>query len=123
MKQQIVTIYLGLLTLILVIGCSETKKNVADKKTIATVTKKEKVTPNATSTLSIEGMVCKMGCGASIRKVLNDEKGVANCEIDFKEERKVNLLKINYDSTLISQQKMILLLSSINERQFKVAVH
>jgi len=123
MKQQIVTIYLGLLTLILVIGCSETKKNVADKKTIATVTKKEKVTPNATSTLSIEGIVCKMGCGASIRKALNDEGGVANCEIDFEEERKVNVLKINYDSTLISQQKMILLLSSINERQFKVAVH
>lgn len=122
MKQQIATIYLGLLTLILVIGCSETKKNDADKKTIATVTKNEKITPNATSILSIEGMVCKMGCGASIRKALNDEGGVANCEIDFEEERKVNVLKINYDSTLIDQQKMIQLLSSINDRQFKVAV-
>ena len=104
MKQQI-TIYLGLLTLILVIACSETKKNDADKKTIATVTKKEKVTPNATSTLSIEGMVCKMGCGASIRKVLNDEKGVANCEIDFKEERKVNLLKSTMIALLLANKK------------------
>jgi copper chaperone CopZ len=97
------------------------KKNSAVKKRIEA--NKEKVIPNSSSVLAIEGMVCKMGCGASIRKALNDVGGVAKCDIDFKEERKVNLLKINYDSTYISEQKIVQLISTMNDGQFKIAIH
>ena len=116
------TFYFGIIALMLIFGCTESKKSTSVNKPISIAVKKEKVVPNSTSILAIEGMVCKMGCGASIRKALNDEGGVANCQIDFEEERKINVLKIKYDSTIITQKKMIQLLSSINDRQFKVAV-
>ncbi len=116
------TFYFGIIALIFIVSCTDSKKSALVNKPVSSAAKKEKVVPNSISILAIEGMVCKMGCGASIRKALNDEGGVANCQIDFEEERKINVLKIKYDSTIITQQKMIQLLSSINDRQFKVAV-
>ena len=121
MKQIITFTLFGFITLLILISCKEAKKNSSVKKPLEV--KKEKIIANISSVLEIEGMVCKMGCGASIRKALNDVGGVAKCDIDFKEERKVNLLMINYDSTRITEQKMIQLLSTINDGQFKIAVH
>lgn len=121
MKQLITFTFFALITLLFLINCTEVKKKSAVKK--PKEANKEKVIPNSTSVLAIEGMVCKMGCGSSIRKALIDVGGVAKCDIDFKEERKVNLLKINYDSTHISEQKMVKLLSTINDGQFKIAIH
>ena len=107
-----------LVVFVMLFSCSSNEQ----KKQVIKSPVREKVVANQIMVAEVEGMVCKMGCGASIRKALNDEGGVANCQIDFEEERKINVLKIKYDSTIITQQKMIQLLSSINERQFKVAV-
>ena len=111
-----------ILSFLFLISCSESDHRDSAKKQVYSDPKKEKVIPNASSVLAIEGMVCKMGCGASIRKSLTENGGVANCEIDFEEERKVNFLKIKYDSTQVTLQKMMQLLSTINDKQFKVTL-
>jgi len=107
-----------LLTLFFACGQSENQIQVAKK-----VDKKEiPVTVNANKTISlnIEGMVCEMGCGSSIRKALKDTKAVDRCSFDFKDERKVNVATISFDSTAISQDKIVSIISSLNDKQFKV---
>lgn len=121
MKYSIKSICLTMVALLYLASCSQTVKTTSNKKQITSSSIKKKVIPNASSVLAIEGMVCKMGCGASIRKSLSENGGVANCEIDFK-ERKVNFLKIKYDSTQVTLQKMMQLLSTINDKQFKVTL-
>lgn len=96
-------------------GCS------ADKTTV----KAEKNTPkklelNRTLTVEIEGMVCEKGCGSSIRKALKETGAVGNCTFDFVDERPVNTAIIEFDKDQISADKIIRIISSINENQFSV---
>lgn len=87
------------------------------KKTIQpTITSKA----NKTIELDIEGMVCEMGCGSSIRKELKNTHAVNQCSFDFKEDRKQNKATILFDSTQISSQKIIALIEKLNDRQFNV---
>jgi copper chaperone CopZ len=67
-------------------------------------------------------MVCEMGCGSSIRKALKDTKAVDRCSIDFKDERKVNVATISFDSTAITKDKIVTIISTLNDKQFKVSV-
>jgi copper chaperone CopZ len=107
-----------LLTLFVACGQPEKQVEVANK-----VEKKETpvaVNANKTISLNIEGMVCEMGCGSSIRKALKDTKAVDRCSFDFKDERKVNVATIAFDSTAITKDKIVSIISTLNDKQFKV---
>jgi len=78
------------------------------------------VNPNQVLTMEIDGMVCKMGCGSSIRKGLKETNGVATVEFDFEEERKTNVAKIIYDKSLVSSEELIKVVSTLNDGQFLV---
>lgn len=78
------------------------------------------VNPNQVLTMEIDGMVCKMGCGSSIRKGLKETNGVATVEFDFEEERKTNVAKITYDKSLVSSEELIKVVSTLNDGQFLV---
>ncbi len=75
---------------------------------------------NKSIDLKIEGMVCEMGCGSSIRKALKETNAVERCSFDFKDGRAINTAKISFDSTIISKDKIISVISELNDKQFKV---
>lgn len=80
----------------------------------------DKVVPNRILSLEIEGMVCKMGCGGSIRKELKATGAVADCEFDFEEDREVNTAKIAFNKEKISADEIVKIISEMNEKQFSV---
>jgi mercuric ion binding protein len=102
------------------IACGQPEKQVQVKNKVEKNEPEVKVIANKTIDLQIEGMVCEMGCGSSIRKALKDTKAVDRCSFDFKDERKVNTATISFDSTAISQDKIVSIISQLNDKQFKV---
>lgn len=97
-------------------GCGEQKADVKAVKQVAD----ERVVPNSKLSLEIEGMVCEKGCGASIRKALKSTGGVASCTFDFEEERQKNTAVVEFDKDKITADKIIAVVTSINEKQFTV---
>lgn len=115
------TLYTFIGILLILTSCSaETKQ---PKATVAKKTEKIiKVKSNATVSVHVEGMVCEMGCGSAIRKALKETNAVEQCSFDFKDDRKVNTATISYDSTAISKDKILSVINSLNEKQFKASL-
>lgn len=100
-----------LLTLLLVVffyGCSS---NVEDAKSA-----------NAVAEFEIEGMVCEMGCGASLRKGLYETGFVSEVEVSYAEENPSNSIKVYFNKENISTEKMKEVIESLNENQFKASL-
>ncbi len=96
---------------------SEKSKPVSVKKTNTI-----EVQANSQADFAVEGMVCQMGCGGSIRKELKMTGAVERVEVNFVEEQKEQVVYVQYDSTLITTQKITAILNSINDRQFKASL-
>jgi copper chaperone CopZ len=101
-------------------SCQETSKNsipVSVNKSKPTA-----VNSNCQADYAVEGMVCQMGCGGSIRKELKLTGAVERVEVNFVEELKEQVVHVQYDSSKIAIQKITSILNSINDRQFKAKV-
>jgi hypothetical protein len=119
MKRFFCAIPLAGLLLIQACSSAETPAKTAEKQA-KTEVKAPAVVPNKMLALEIDGMVCKMGCGGSIRKELKATGAVANCEFDFVEERQTNTLKVEFDKTKITADQIVEIISTMNEKQFTV---
>lgn len=106
--------------LVLAACSSETKtKEPSIKKNIDKVISSEKVVSNKEMEVEVEGMMCMMGCGSSIRKALKETGGVESCSFnDFDDEKDWNKVVIRFDSEKISADKIISIVEEINEKQF-----
>lgn len=82
--------------------------------------KKGVVHSNEVMVTEVEGMVCAMGCGGSIRKELKSTGAVSRVEVDFKEGQEKQIVKISFDNTLISKSEIIKRMEKLNEGQFSV---
>lgn len=111
-------LYLGFAVLLMSACTSETEKNNQNNSTESV--EMIAVTPNKVMKMEIEGMVCKMGCGGSIRKELKASGGVSKVEFDFEEDRESNTATIYFDSKKISEKKLIEIVSELNHKQFSV---
>jgi hypothetical protein len=103
---------------VFLISCNSESKNKLTSE--SKQNKLQKVEPNQTLVVEVEGMVCKMGCGGAIRKELILTNAVARVEVDFIEGEKSQTLKIQYDNQLISQAEIVRKMEKINNKQFKV---
>ncbi len=103
-----------------VFGCSSEEKKVFLRKESHKEIKPNSVKANRILTIEIEGMTCVLGCGASIRKELFSTNSVNSVEFDFKEGREVNTANIAFDKDKITVDEMIKLITTMNEKQFKV---
>ena len=113
------TIFYTLITAVL-FSCQET--SVKSKPLSVKKTKSIDVQANSQAEFAVEGMVCQMGCGGSIRKELKLTGAVERVEVNFVEELKEQVVHVQYDSTKIAIQKITSILNSINDRQFKAKV-
>jgi len=83
-------------------------------------TVKPVVLANRLLTLEVEGMTCEMGCGGSIRKELKATGGVERVEFDFVEGKKIQTAKISFDKDKVTADEMVTIVTSMNDKQFKV---
>lgn len=108
------------LSLILVLfACSDA--STAENKVGSSQNQKIAVS-NETMVVEVEGMVCAMGCGGSIRKELKNTGAVSRVEVDYIEGNKTQTLKISFDNKLISQSSIVSKIEKLNKGQFSVNV-
>jgi len=100
---------------LLLLSCSENSNNEAN-------TAKKISVANQKITFEVEGMVCKMGCGGSIRKALLETKSVSQVDVDYQEDRTKQIVSVFYNKGQINKSAIVKLLETINDKQFKIAV-
>jgi copper chaperone CopZ len=100
---------------LLLLSCSENSNNEAN-------TVKKISVANQKITFEVEGMVCKMGCGGSIRKALLETKSVSQVDVDYQDDRTKQIVSVFYNKGQINKSAIVKLLETINDKQFKIAV-
>ena len=65
-------------------------------------------------------MTCAQGCGGKIQKELEKLPGVVTTQLDFVEERKVNVVTAEFQSDKISVEKMMEVVNTIADGKYKV---
>ncbi|MDC1203352.1 heavy-metal-associated domain-containing protein [Crocinitomicaceae bacterium] len=107
---------------LLIFSCSNDASNLAssESKTAknSTVESKE---PDMKFSANVEGMVCKMGCVASIRKELSALNGVTSVKVDFIEDEPMQLVEVSYNTTEANETLIANTIESINNKQFQVS--
>jgi len=107
---------------LLIFSCSNDASNLAssESKTAknSTVESKE---PDMKFSANVEGMVCKMGCVASIRKELSALNGVSSVKVDFIEDEPMQLVEVSYNKTQSNETLIANTIESINNKQFQVS--
>lgn len=107
---------------LLIFSCSNDASNLAssESKTAknSTVESKE---PDMKFSANVEGMVCKMGCVASIRKELSALNGVTSVKVDFIEDEPMQLVEVSYNKTETNETLIANTIESINNKQFQVS--
>ena len=68
--------------------------------------------------LSVQGMVCKMGCGGSIRKELLATNAVEKVDVDFVEDKESQLITVYYNNSRASKEKLLKVINEMNDKQF-----
>jgi hypothetical protein len=102
MKYLLLTLISGL---ILLIGCSS-----------------EPATPNTEIELSVSGMVCEMGCGASLRKGLMAAGIEEQIDIAFDEESGLGKVIVRFNDAQFSIESILEHIESMNDGQFSAEV-
>jgi len=59
------------------------------------------------ATMAIEGMMCEIACAGKIRKDLSALEGVSLVEINYDADSPVDIAKVNYNASLVSQEDLI----------------
>lgn len=79
------------------------------------------VVPTAILKAEIAGMTCVKGCGSSIRKELYSLGGVSKVDFDnFDEEEDFNNIKIYYDENKVSQDDIILAITTLEDHKYSL---
>lgn len=105
----------------LLVGCSESKKEVEVKETVEVTENTNSVIPNEVLIAEISGMSCEMACGGSIRKGLLETGSVARVQFEnFDMESEINTAKIYFDKDKISAEKITAIIAELNNKQFTV---
>lgn len=73
---------------------------------------------NEIADFEVTGMVCKMGCGGSIRKELYASGFVDQVDVNFDEEAPSNAISVHFNNKKISVEKIEEIIESINDGQF-----
>ncbi len=107
-----------LIVFLVLMACTEENERVVthDSEEVQEV----QVTANHVSTIEVEGMVCQMGCGGSIRKALKNTGAVSKVEFDFEEDRPTDIATVYFDNEKVSQEELVKIIAGLNDGQFTV---
>lgn len=109
---------------VFLMSCSSNKTENAGNNDVAraqTSDDHKNVKPTTVLTAEIAGMSCEKGCGSSIRKELFTNGGVSKVEYaDFDEEKEYNVIKVYYDDNAISEDDIILALTTMESHKYTI---
>ena len=88
------------------------------EKKVSKIVPETSNTANTKLALSVQGMVCKMGCGGSIRKELLATNAVEKVEVDFVEDKESQLITVYYNNSRASKAKLLKVINEMNDKQF-----
>mgnify|MGYP001192621138 FL=1 len=91
-----------------------------DPQEIDVITEEKKPDADYQCVAKVSGMVCKMGCGATIRKELTNLKGVSRVAVDYEDNREEQIISIFYNSSFHDEKEIYAELEKINNGQFTV---
>lgn len=101
-------------------ACSDASQQNAVSNVVVEQIQEKGAVAKTVAKLSIEGMTCAHGCGGKIQKELEDMDGVKSTNLDFVEERKVNVVSVEFDAASIDENKMMGLVNSLADGKYKV---
>lgn len=101
-------------------ACSDASQQNAASNVVVEQIQEKGAVAKTVAKLSIEGMTCAHGCGGKIQKELEDMDGVKSTDLDFVEERKVNVVSVEFDAASIDENKMMGLVNSLADGKYKV---
>ena len=101
-------------------ACSDASQQNAASNVVVEQIQEKGAVAKTVAKLSIEGMTCAHGCGGKIQKELEDMDGVKSTNLDFVEERKVNVVSVEFDAASIDENKMMGLVNSLADGKYKV---
>ncbi|MEY4330870.1 MAG: hypothetical protein RL609_1618 [Bacteroidota bacterium] len=106
---------------VLWMACNESNQTDTSASSVVVEQIQEKGTAAKTvAKLSIEGMTCAHGCGGKIQKELEELDGVKATDLDFVEERKVNVVSVEFDAAQLDENKMMGLVNGLADGKYKV---
>ena len=70
--------------------------------------------------MSVQGMMCEVGCVAKVRKELLEVPGVATATIDFEKGRSVNVAKVEYDPEVVDAETLVAKVTAIGDGIYPV---
>ena len=108
--------------LLLIASCQSDATQVAhiDPQELDVIAEEKKPEADYQCVAKVSGMVCKMGCGATIRKELINLKGVSRVAVDYEEDREEQIISVFYNSSFHDEKDIYAELEKINNGQFTV---
>lgn len=123
-KTRFIFSWIPVAMIALVLSCSEAAPKTRIEKHQNPETETGEQLPNVKAdrllVVDLEGMVCEMGCGGTIRAELYASNAVKEVTFDFDEERTVDVAKVAYDRNKISADKIVAIIAAANDGQFNV---
>jgi hypothetical protein len=124
-KARVILSYFPLALFALVLSCSQEESKTRIVKGGQNETEKTgEQLPNVKAdrllVVELEGMVCEMGCGGTIRKELYTSNAVKDVSFEFDEENAVDVAKVAYDRNKITVDQIVAIIAAANEGQFNV---
>ncbi|MNU70549.1 hypothetical protein D3C71_599590 [compost metagenome] len=112
-------LFIGLATVFALGSCSSGEKKIISVEKKVVYKKLEPVHADRKLAIEVSGMSCEHACGGSIRMALKETGAVDRVSYDFESGRKSNVAYITFDKSKISADKIVSIIESINEKQFK----
>lgn len=116
MKHAII---FGLTTILVLGSCSSNEKKIISVEKKIAYKKLDPVQADRKLAIEVSGMTCEHACGGSIRMALKETGAVDRVSYDFEAGRKTNTAYITFDKSKISADKIVSIIETINENQFK----
>ena len=70
--------------------------------------------------MSVQGMMCEVGCVAKVRKELLEVPGVASATIDFEKDRDLNVAIVEYDADVVNAEALVAKVTAIGDGMYPV---
>lgn len=93
-------------------ACSQT----ANESETNTNSGNQAIEATAQAVLTIDGMVCEMGCANTIQEALASLNGVESCKVDFEAKEAV----VDYDPQIVNDNQIIGAITSIHGGTYTV---
>ena len=89
-------------------------------ETVYSETRVEGTVEKTVAELSVQGMMCEIGCVAKVQKELLEVPGVASAKIDFEKDRALNTALVVYDSEVVDAEALVAKVTAIGDGMYPV---